>query len=440
MTDCSIAGCPRPAKARGWCGTHYARWSKHGDPLHVTPRTEVDRHPNIRPAAQRVLDKVLENEAGCWVFMGAIGTTGYGRVGGDGGRKGGTRQAHRVVYESMRGPVPKGMDLDHLCRNRACVNPDHLEVVTRSENNRRGKLGTPMPLGHSVVLLKSKNRRWWLAKRKKVLGATDAVAVLGFSPWKTPLSVWLEKTGRAEPENLDDKYEVRKGLALEPLLIKEWMRRTGAEPVEFSPFLGHPDYEHLACTPDAAGIIDGRVVLCEIKTGGWRSREVWWDDNKQIPDNYLVQTLIQMAVTGLDECHVFADIAGDIRHLVVPRDFDFESWALPALADWWARHVVGGEEPDIDPVRDYPRLNRVWAPAPGLSIEADGRMLADIDAYRQASSTAKHHKAIADEMRGRIRVAMREATAVTHGGERVVSVSKSGALTVKQQHREDQTA
>ena len=45
------------------------------------------------------------------------------------------------------------------------------------------------------------------------------------------------------------------------------------------------------------------------------------------------------------------------------------------MADWWKRHVVGGEEPDIDPVRDYPSLNRVWAPALGVSIEADGRML-----------------------------------------------------------------
>ena len=51
------------------------------------------------------------------------------------------RAAHRVMYEQMRGPVPDDRDLDHLCRNRACGNPDHLEPVSRSENLRRGERG-----------------------------------------------------------------------------------------------------------------------------------------------------------------------------------------------------------------------------------------------------------------------------------------------------------
>jgi len=71
---------------------------------------------------------------GCWEWTAGRNPDGYGHF-----RVGNTqRKAHRVVYELMIGPIPDGLDLDHLCRNRACVRPDHLEPVTRGENQRRG--------------------------------------------------------------------------------------------------------------------------------------------------------------------------------------------------------------------------------------------------------------------------------------------------------------
>jgi hypothetical protein len=70
----------------------------------------------------------------CWTWTGATSDGGYGvvRWGGKIGR------VHRLVYEAMVGPITAGLDLDHLCRNRACYNPAHLEPVTRGENIRRG--------------------------------------------------------------------------------------------------------------------------------------------------------------------------------------------------------------------------------------------------------------------------------------------------------------
>ena len=71
---------------------------------------------------------------GCWKWTGVKTGTGYGRI--LDGEKG--LCAHRVSYELMYGPIPPGMIIDHLCRNRACVRPDHLEIVTHKENILRG--------------------------------------------------------------------------------------------------------------------------------------------------------------------------------------------------------------------------------------------------------------------------------------------------------------
>lgn len=73
-------------------------------------------------------------ESGCWLWMGAKSTGGYGRINVNGKRW----QVHRFYYEQKRGDVPKELVMDHLCRVRCCINPDHLEPVTNKENILRG--------------------------------------------------------------------------------------------------------------------------------------------------------------------------------------------------------------------------------------------------------------------------------------------------------------
>lgn len=87
------------------------------------------------------MDKIVTDPVEfCWLWTGIINTHGYGYIRFNGKM----RRAHRVSYEHFVGPIPDGLELDHLCRCRNCVNPDHLEPVTSSINSLR----SPVHIGN----------------------------------------------------------------------------------------------------------------------------------------------------------------------------------------------------------------------------------------------------------------------------------------------------
>ncbi len=117
---CTVGDCGQVHYGLGFCKKHYDRHKRSG-------RTE------LRSFEERLWEKVDKTET-CWLWTASKNPLGYGWFGV--GKK--VRLAHRVVYEFVVGPIPDGLELDHLCRTPSCVRPDHLEAVSHTINMQRG--------------------------------------------------------------------------------------------------------------------------------------------------------------------------------------------------------------------------------------------------------------------------------------------------------------
>lgn len=114
------------------------------------------RGPKPRPLIDRLAEKVALTDSGCVEWIGGTTSAGYGSL--TRGKYGTAVLAHRLSYEHHNGPIPTGLQIDHLCRNRLCVNPCHLEPVTQRVNIMRGDSPTARnaakthcPRGHELV-------------------------------------------------------------------------------------------------------------------------------------------------------------------------------------------------------------------------------------------------------------------------------------------------
>lgn len=127
---CAVEGCDAGGRRRkGLCDKHYRRLIRHGDVNHLERQRVSGNY------LDRLMARVLVDENGCWIWQGQIDRHGRARFYRDDTKR--TGLAHRLMYQEVIGPIPPGLELDHLCVVARCVNPAHLEPVTGAENRRR---------------------------------------------------------------------------------------------------------------------------------------------------------------------------------------------------------------------------------------------------------------------------------------------------------------
>lgn len=148
IPPCQAAGCDRPHYCKGYCSLHHNRLQRIG-------RLELEPKPTLE---ERFWANVQKTD-GCWLWLGRPGPNGYGKMAVAGVED----YAHRISYKLANGEIPDGLEIDHTCRIRLCVRPDHLRAATSKQNcENQDSVGR----GRSVVrgVTWDKRRQRWVAQ------------------------------------------------------------------------------------------------------------------------------------------------------------------------------------------------------------------------------------------------------------------------------------
>lgn len=168
--------------------------------------------------------------------------------------------------------------------------------------------------------------------RRKYIGGSDIAAVMGMSRWKTPLKLWLEKTGDCEPVDLSKVEAVQLGSELEEFVAQKFSKETGKQVRKQSKMYVHKDYPFMAAHVDR--LITGTDEILECKTCGSHKKDEW--EGEEIPQEYVLQVIWYLGITGKKKAYIAVLIGGQsFKYKMIEFDKElFETMAAMAK-DFW---------------------------------------------------------------------------------------------------------
>ena len=279
--------------------------------------------------------------------------------------------------------------------------------------------------------MNEQDREMWLAERKSGIGGSEVAAILGLSPWATPVTVWLDKTGRSTPK--PETEAMRIGTELEDFVARRYCQETGREVRRFNHMIHKGcmlgNFDRLV-VPEGSKIASYKSevrtdLLLECKTASYE-----WEDG--VPLYY--QTQVQWYM-GLADSLKHADVAClflNHKHFEihrVERDQELIEFMQAKCAEWWERHIVHDEIPK--PVNEED-CKALWQRSTPLKqVKMTEEMERKIAKLRQARRILEKVEERKDQLEDAIKAEMGDAEALVDLGGKTICTWKSGKDKVK---------
>lgn len=264
--------------------------------------------------------------------------------------------------------------------------------------------------------------------RRTFVGGSDTPGILGLSPWKSAVDVYLEKRGLVDPElgiTPEKRAILERGKMLEPYVIEMGIHKLRERGHQVDLIARNTRYQHptlpwLWVEIDAEVLIDGERVNVDAKTVTGFARAKWGeDDSEDVPMDYACQFMTGLAVTGRRRCLVLALIGlDDVMTFWVHRDEETIGWILPDLQTFWEQHVLRGVPPEPASLSDVKALN---PRGNGRTVEATNDIAETVERVRRMGIENSMREAERDELKTQVAGYIGEFDRLTIGAREVAT-------------------
>ena len=283
---------------------------------------------------------------------------------------------------------------------------------------------------HSALRLvetRSLGREEWLQVRKGGIGSSDAAAAVGLCPYRSPLELWMEKTGRSpgyQPAAVDDPTYW--GTQLEPLVASAYAERTGRKVRKVNAVLQHPTFSFMLANIDREVVGSPDVQILECKTAGEFGSRLWRDG---VPEHVQLQVQHQLAVTGKAAADVAVLLCGQKLEIHrIDRDDEVIARLVVLEAEFW-EHVLQDTPPKVDGSESAARALRTLYPGGATTVDfsEDLELCGHFVELMALRSALDAQEARAELLKQSLQEAMGDASrAIFSGGEVTYKRSKDG--------------